>query len=354
MACCIVFLALFSRVRSALGSVWSALTGRPASPRARPTAPPIGTWSRASAPMPEDSGQRSPASLGPLVRIGAGLIVEIVLAIFLWQWWQRQSAHAMAGHSMMSHAPAPAVVVAITAIELALIIAARAWRQQTVPLCWVAAGSGVIAVSVAALGVSGVSHVVAMTEMVLATTVVPMAVVRALGRVLPGENGSTSSAGREGHTAGTVLAVVAAVAMIAAVFIWHLPAIHSEMGRALVLARDASYLVVGLALWTLVTGKPGDAGRARTRGRILALAYGGMGIIALAMILGPHALMPGMDAMLPWSALADQRGGGLLMMVGDTLLVLPVIGAATAPRPSRSESVPAAPRRAAREELELM
>ncbi|WP_157756369.1 cytochrome c oxidase assembly protein [Acidipropionibacterium acidipropionici] len=306
--------------------------------------------------MPEDSGQRPPAPLGALVRIGAGLVVEIALAVLLWQWWQGQAAHAMVGmavHSMMRHAPAPAVVATVAAIELALIVAARVWRQHTVPLCWVGAGSVAVGVGAAALGVSGSSHVVAMTEMVLATIVVPMAVVRAFGRALPGED-CAASAERERLTAGTVLAVVAAVAMIVVVFVWHLPAVHHEMSRALVLGRDASYLVVGLALWMLVTVGPGDTGRERIRGRILALAYGGMGIIALAMILGPHPLMPGMDAMLPWSALADQRGGGLLMMVGDTLLVLPVIGAATAPRPSRSEPVPAAPRRAAREEMELM
>lgn len=356
MACCLVFLVLFGRVRSAASALWSALTGRPrVDRRPRPVVPPIGTWSRQSMPTTPPGGvrdRRPSMARGSLAGLGTALLVEIGLALLLWNWWTHQAGRMTMGHSMMSPAPGVVALVIIAVVEAALVVAPRVLRSR-VGLVGVAVASVVVVAISGALGIAASSHVVAMLEMVLMTTVVPIALVRLAGRRMPGEEGGTASSGRPGVTPWLVLAVVAAVALIATVFIWHVPSVHHEMSRGALFGRDASYLVVGGLVWTLVTGRGRELVPARTRAAILGIAYGGMGIVALAMILGPHPLMPGTDAMLPWTALADQRGGGLLMMVGDTLLVLPVIGAATADRPSRPESAPAPPHSAAHGEMEL-
>ena len=358
MACCLTALLLFGRVTSGFSWLWSALTGQPRSDRrTRPAEPPIGTWSHQSvAAVRVDTDQRGPGMWRTLGLL-ASLAVEIGLAALLWHWWKRQAGNvmmdhsAMGDHSSMAGGPAPALILIIASLEVALVIATRMASQRRTYGGIALTGMAIVALSFS-LSVSGSSHIVDMTEMVVLTTVVPVAFVVVAKRSMPGRTENVA-AHQTINVPQLVLAVAAALALPAAVFVWHLPSLHHEMSQTLVACRGASYLLFGMALWYLVTSGKGAALPERTRAKLLGLAYGTIGIVALAMIVGPESLMPGMDMGLPWGAVTDQRVGGLLMMLGDTLLVLPVISSSLAPEQRESQITTAARTNVAQRELEF-
>lgn len=370
MACCLIALVLYGRVTSGVARLWHAVTGQPMPDRRpRVATPPIGTWSQRM-PVPSDgtpatasamtAKRRRQAWKSPVV-LGASVLAEIGLALVLWHWWRNQAADLMMDHSAMAAAPGTAAVVTVLLIEVLLVIGTRvcerSWALASIALLGLAA-----ALASAFLGASGASHSVAMAEMVLLTTAIPIMLATVTGRRITGEDRP-----RAANTTAwlrLILAGVAAVALPAAVFFWHLPAVHHAMSVEMLLLRSASYLVAGTLLWFLITNKgmsKGGALPANTRAVLLGISYGAMGIVALAMIVGPGPLMPAMESALPWGALADQRAGGIIMMVGDILLVVPVIAAALAPsRPGSDTTSWVAQQSAARQnqdqnqEMELL
>ncbi len=359
MACCLIAAWLFGWVRSGISGLWHSATGvpKPVS-RFRPPEPPIGTWSQQH-PSPTDNSVTSNARRSRPRRwtsfgLVAALVGEIVLAVLLWHWWQIQAGRLMMHHSMPD-SPNALVVMVVAGSEVALIVAARVWRQRRVLAAIAIAGLAVVVISTL-LGVSAGSHVAAMAEMVLLTTVIPIALTVGTGRRMPGPDDDLTTSASTSARLRLILAVAAAAALVGSVFVWHLPVIHHAMNQQMVFVRNAGYLAVGMALWFLLTSGLRPGLPAKTCVLLLRLAYGGMGVVALAMIIGGQPLMPGMESTLPWSSLADQRAGGLIMMLGDTLLVLPVIAAASVASAAQQPGSDTTwlPQSAARREMELM
>jgi putative membrane protein len=123
--------------------------------------------------------------------------------------------------------------------------------------------------------------------------------------------------------------VAATVAAPAVMWFWHLPGRHDNLvahGWLKVLPA-VSVFVTGVVFWRLVLG----AGRrvAPPGARQIALVVAGQAsaLLGLALLLTTSPLHGGTDGLWGLSAVADQRLAGVLMLVVDLGVMVPLLAA---------------------------
>ncbi len=121
------------------------------------------------------------------------------------------------------------------------------------------------------------------------------------------------------------LIAASGIAYVAVLYFWHVPAVHQSMmaNRAIQAALVASVAVTGLLFFRTVLGQCA-AGAGPAASRTVLLVGGASGILGLALLLSPYPLMS--SDMSPWGLgpVADQRLAGVLMMLVDLLVFIPL------------------------------
>lgn len=106
--------------------------------------------------------------------------------------------------------------------------------------------------------------------------------------------------------------VPAMLAELVVVWGWHLPLLHhaARTSTAALVAEQASFLAVGLALWLSVLGGDAAQRRARLAGGVIALLLTSMHMTLLGALitLAPRALWHGSGS------IADQQVAGMVML----------------------------------------
>ncbi|WP_067650563.1 cytochrome c oxidase assembly protein [Nocardia harenae] len=127
------------------------------------------------------------------------------------------------------------------------------------------------------------------------------------------------------------LAIPAALGYALIMLLWHLPTPATGPGSALFALLT---FAAGVALWVGVLGDP-DPVHATPQRVAVYLAGIPAGLIGLALILAGEPILPGHPhAGAGLSAVADQRAGGLLMMIVEAIFLLPVLTRAARPASS--------------------
>ncbi|GHE41594.1 cytochrome c oxidase assembly protein [Streptomyces capitiformicae] len=230
-----------------------------------------------------------------LAAVCAGVIFELLLA-----WWL---AYLLAGsaphashhmHRAASASGVPAqVAAAIVVVLLTLWVYAAsrspAAERPRAPV-WTA---GVIATAVAFSGpltrAAETSHLAAMAQLELLTTLAPVLLVRGW----PERSRSSS----------LPTALAAAGLWSAVVYLWHIPAVHHADFAGAAVLMPLSYLCAGLLLWRCAGERPA----------VLLAAQEAVALLGLALLLAPSPLYG--------TALADQRAAGVLMMLVDSVVL---------------------------------
>jgi cytochrome c oxidase assembly factor CtaG len=168
------------------------------------------------------------------------------------------------------------------------------------------------------------SHVVFMAQIEALTVLAPVLLVLSLR---PGWLGGFWS------DAYSELAPYAAAVFAAVLVLWHLPALHDQVMTSSVLQglRVVSLGLAGLLLWL---GALGDSAQGSGKRRTLSLlaAQEASGLVGLVLLLSPHLLFGGHSGgSFGLSPLEDQRWAGLLMLVVDVAVTLPLIGRLLSP-----------------------
>ena len=111
--------------------------------------------------------------------------------------------------------------------------------------------------------------------------------------------------------------IPAMLAELLVVWGWHLPLLHhaAHASIAVLVAEQASFLAVGLALWLSVLGGCEKGRQARRAGGVIALLLTSMHMTLLGALitLAPRALYQDAAGV---ASLADQQVAGLVMLLG--------------------------------------
>ncbi|MDF3312138.1 cytochrome c oxidase assembly protein [Rhodococcus sp. T2V] len=174
-------------------------------------------------------------------------------------------------------------------------------------------------------GVTG-SHVGTMALLMTVTVTAPILVA---GRIRLHDLSSRSV---------NLLVVAVAILQAGVVVAWHLPGVHQRLATDALAAGVivAVSAVVAVVWWLLLRDVRAETVSARRRSLLIV----GMpsGLIGLALIVAANPMMTH-GASLGWlGPMADQRLGGVLMMVVDLLVLVPALRATLPRRSGRNAS----------------
>jgi cytochrome c oxidase assembly factor CtaG len=207
----------------------------------------------------------------------------------------------------------------ILLLEVAAVELATAW----------AIGRGLTARTMTSAGhnvhgpTGSTSHLALMAQLTSLGLVVPML----LARLRPAGEPALRVGARRQLFAATVAAS-------AVMWFWHLPSVHEPVDAhpSLAIVRALSVLVTGFAFWRCVlgTGRRSAPAAARLIAVVLWAQAGALLGLALLLTTDP---MPGAHVGLRGlSAVNDQRAAGLLMLIVDLVVTVPLLGALEAQR----------------------
>jgi putative membrane protein len=199
---------------------------------------------------------------------------------------------------------------------------ARRWWASSRACAYVAFAGYGLALLAPVRAAATASHLVLMAQTMLLLVVAPALLAVAL------QAGSAHAGGPRAGWSSRLgpLPWLAAGAYLVVLYGWHLPVAHTGAinDQGVDWLRIASTTGAGLALWRFVVS---DRVRASDRLAALITVGAGSGLLGIAFLLSPRALMPmATGSTLGWSALTDQRLAGLLMMAVDVAVLLPVAG----------------------------
>lgn len=275
-----------------------------------------------------------PASAPPaLMRQAALAVVELAGAALLAVLLVKAGENLPQTHSAGTHTQRPAdsssevlLGIAIAVGTISGYVLRRRLRLGLRPR-WsyaVTGGAGAV-VMVVPISTSGAStHLVMMAQVMGMLVVGPALIVAAV------------RAGRlsvQGHKYPRVLGASAAAGFVACLVAWHIPQVHGFVAGqpGLHSACLALMAVVGVHFWFAVTAPVHTRGDHTARRTAVLIAAIPSGLIGLALLIATAPIVPGVAVQ---GALTDQRLGGALMMLLDSLFLLPLMTAVTTVGPN--------------------
>ncbi|GAA0616849.1 hypothetical protein GCM10009547_18700 [Sporichthya brevicatena] len=166
------------------------------------------------------------------------------------------------------------------------------------------------------------SHLVLMTQLVALGVLVPLV----LALLLPASDPQPRPGARRQLFA-------AAVAAPTVMWLWHLPDVHGAVEEATgEIVRAISVLVTGYVFWRCVLGTGHRVAPPAARQIALVLAGQANALLGLALLLTTDPMHGGTDGFGGLSVVADQRLAGLLMLVVDLGVMIPLLARLDAAR----------------------
>jgi hypothetical protein len=246
------------------------------------------------------------AAIATLELIAAGLLVRALLALTSSDGPAMGLMRSTSDDSLL----ALGLLLGVTAAAVAALRLATSARIQA----YVAFAAYVIAVLPIVRTATAASHLVLMAQTMVLMLLAPVLLITAFAER------------RRGSHLG--LALLAAGGYLSVLYLWHVPGPHdaamSNLGWDWI--RVATCAAIGLLFWSA----------ARTSLPSLLLAAGGSGLLGLALVIGPQPLFAMAPALPGLTALADQRLAGLLMMIVDVVVLLPMASRLSRPMVARS------------------
>jgi putative membrane protein len=135
--------------------------------------------------------------------------------------------------------------------------------------------------------------------------------------------------------------MAATIAAPALMWFWHLPAMHDELGsgRRLEPLPMVTVFLTGLLFWRGVLGTGRRVAPPAARQIALVVAGQATALLGLALLLTTDPLHGGTDGLWGLSAVNDQRLAGLLMLVVDLGVTVPLLASLNAQRKAGAPQV---------------
>lgn len=167
------------------------------------------------------------------------------------------------------------------------------------------------------------SHLAVMAQLTALGILAPLG----LARVLP----AGASEVRPWARRQLLLVTIAAPAVM---WFWHLPAMHDELGsgRRLEPLPMLTVFLTGLLFWRAVLGTGRRVAPPAARQLALVVAGQATALLGLALLLTTDPLHAGGDGLWGLSAVADQRLAGVLMLVAELGVMVPLLASLNAQR----------------------
>jgi putative membrane protein len=234
------------------------------------------------------------AAIAALELIAAGLLVRALLAL--------TSPDGPAMGLMASTSNESLLALGLLLGAIAAAVAVLRLEASARPHAYVAFAAYAIAFLPVVRTAAAASHLVLMAQTMVLMVLAPVLLITAFAER------------RRGNHLG--LALLAAGGYLSVLYLWHVPGPHdaamSNLGWDWI--RVATCAAIGVLFWSA----------ARTNLPALLLAGGGSGLLGLALVVGPQPLFAMTPALPGLTTLADQRLAGLLMMIVDVVVVLPM------------------------------